>query len=676
MISSILNEVRKESKFETPTAKAITAKAITAKAMSAYNRTPDLNDMLRNCIAGQGRTSNGKQFVFLCGDYTYKGPYDRNSKKSDNVRRRSDVLKQWGATSVIYPIDFVQDRNGTTWIVYDNLMKDMRLETTYHQESFSQYQYYKIAVDSGLPDLLQFIKMYKRYFFENYDTYDLVLSFVYLYILGSGDAGLYNVIIDNDKHQIWIIDYDEDRSAANKNSSESMFYFTKPPSKDIEWFQHTGHHYKRIADHLYGIRETYPEYTAKMDNAIWLLDTWYQDWEQRYSSFAPKQPIRQQSESAENFGQMYAAHRNAKTYSGFDFGVAKSALQKYIRRGITDKALMVATEMYRIWEVEVLDGIKARSLLTNFINRLCVIAVEDIGVANMSLAVSVVHYFSTNYVSGQLVPPLDEVLYIVTEMCKSKKTRISSHVKNIYTVDKCIGYAFTKWKFTRDTAYTDEINQFIDQNFNDPVLSSESNTLKELALAFFYRLKQKDYNAVAWLNYYIKNLQDPQKRAKYEKDSEASTMIQTNDKNRITYYVDSKPVKILKGNPMIIIWDLMNRLYSREALNILRQFYFNNIKKVDTFAFLMIAVVAIINNVDYQYIDFINKGIDQNEVQRYLRGDYHLVINEDYVFDKHTKGGVGGNKSLGYFRRESSHVENEDMRFHIEAFYDTYVNCY
>ena len=70
---------------------------------------------------------------------------------------------------------------------------------------------------------------------------------------------------------------------------------------------------------------------------------------------------------------------SSKTYSGLDLDVVKSALQKYIRRNMPQKALLSAIELYRFGEV---GGIAA---VTNMYNRLAIIANEDIGPANLSL---------------------------------------------------------------------------------------------------------------------------------------------------------------------------------------------------------------------------------------------------------------------------------------------------
>src|SRR6516162_10560953 len=69
------------------------------------------------------------------------------------------------------------------------------------------------------------------------------------------------------------------------------------------------------------------------------------------------------------------------TFSGYAIDVVKSAMQKYIRRNMVEKALISMIELYRMPEV---DG-DAKSIQSNMFNRLAVIAAEDIGPSNVKL---------------------------------------------------------------------------------------------------------------------------------------------------------------------------------------------------------------------------------------------------------------------------------------------------
>lgn len=661
---------------------------------------PTVEELIQKCPVGQQRTSKGKQFVFICGDYVYKGPFNLSDSngKFQNLKERSDFMKKWGAKDILLPTSFIENNRREGWVVYKNLSKDMPTVTEIHQESFSNYSYPIVTKKSNIPKLLDFIKENQDYFFSNYDTYNLVLSYVYLFLFNTGDAGLYNVLIDDSKHQMYIIDYDETRKDVDIESLNELFYLTKSPAKEIRWFENTGIHYAKIYEKISEIRSDYPPGAfAKFDQTLFLLEKYYNLWNEKYGkSFSQKinqksnqinqahkiHKISQVSQIGEiseirggEIGKMVAAYRNSKTFSGYDFGVAKSALQKYIRRGTTGKALMVATEMYRMSELfHTSQSTVAKTNFTNFINRLCVIAAEDIGVANMPLCCSVIDYFNKTYKNDRIPPPIGEILVIVKELCESKKTRICSHAKNVYFNDECTEYARQKWEFEKDTEYTPEISEFISQNWKLGVLNRADDEMKNLCLAFLFRLKNKDFNCFAWLGYFISGLQ----LEKNEKKKISRNLnLRHLDQKRITFRRLGKEFNTNGNSPFILLWEVMQNLYNTAALNIFRDFFFSELGKDDTLIFLMVPIVAIIYDVPYGEISFQGRTLKREFVQKMMSGNYELNIDEDYIYDKHTKGGKRDDGAAGikYFRQQSSHVENEDMKFRIESFFDTYVNC-
>lgn len=116
--------------------------------------------------------------------------------------------------------------------------------------------------------------------------------------------------------------------------------------------------------------------------------------------------------------------RDVKTYSGFEFDLAKSALQKYIRRGMLKKALYLACEldMFRIIP-------ECKAQFTNFYNRLRIILLEDIGLANpegvLEIAKSLSLYREEKTQKTSLL-----ISDIINKMCKSPHCRFYSHVRN------------------------------------------------------------------------------------------------------------------------------------------------------------------------------------------------------------------------------------------------------
>ena len=77
--------------------------------------------------------------------------------------------------------------------------------------------------------------------------------------------------------------------------------------------------------------------------------------------------------------------RNEVSWNGFGSDVMKSGLQKYIRRGITEKALFCAGELDLF--KEALE--RGETIRTNFLHRLMVIYLED--VANLEIFNDIEH---------------------------------------------------------------------------------------------------------------------------------------------------------------------------------------------------------------------------------------------------------------------------------------------
>ena len=74
-------------------------------------------------------------------------------------------------------------------------------------------------------------------------------------------------------------------------------------------------------------------------------------------------------------------YRQQVTWNGHKADVMKSGLQKYIRRGVVDKALFCAGELDLFKEAP--EKAQGEGIRTNFLHRLIVIFIED--VENMSL---------------------------------------------------------------------------------------------------------------------------------------------------------------------------------------------------------------------------------------------------------------------------------------------------
>ena len=131
-------------------------------------------------------------------------------------------------------------------------------------------------------------------------------------------------------------------------------------------------------------------------------------------------------------GKAVALHNHSVDFSGVAIDVRKSDVQKAIRRGLTKQAIgsfIAGFELVHLFPEsdETNEHRVAKSVQTNFINRLIVILVEDVGLANPRLvkyALPVLFGMST----GKRKRDLDTLCGIIVCMCESEKSRLCSHL--------------------------------------------------------------------------------------------------------------------------------------------------------------------------------------------------------------------------------------------------------
>ena len=112
------------------------------------------------------------------------------------------------------------------------------------------------------------------------------------------------------------------------------------------------------------------------------------------------------------------------TVNGYKFDIAKSGLQKYIRRGNQEKALYVAAELDLFRWIT-----KGKTCVTNFANRLRVILLEDIGLACPQILIDADERLKKWEMSKNLSTDL---LALVSEMCTCPHSRFYSHLRSYF----------------------------------------------------------------------------------------------------------------------------------------------------------------------------------------------------------------------------------------------------
>jgi len=135
-------------------------------------------------------------------------------------------------------------------------------------------------------------------------------------------------------------------------------------------------------------------------------------------------------------GRMCTKFRSETTYDGYTMSVVKSAIQKYIRRGNEEKAVLCARGIDRFAEME-----GGERLRTNLFHRLQIIYLEDIGHGN-PLVFPFLNTWIKNVMRERKNPNRDRAQerkwleLIVRNLCRSRKTRSCSYMNGICQFDQ------------------------------------------------------------------------------------------------------------------------------------------------------------------------------------------------------------------------------------------------
>ena len=128
-------------------------------------------------------------------------------------------------------------------------------------------------------------------------------------------------------------------------------------------------------------------------------------------------------------------YRTEKSIGGFNLSVLKSALQKYIRRGETVKALQAVREFhsFSLATDDVESGGRLKSIRTNYVHRLMVITLEDIGdVEFAAQAFPMLDKISQFSFGGSITKELESNFVMLA--CSWPKSRSGSHAKAVASI--------------------------------------------------------------------------------------------------------------------------------------------------------------------------------------------------------------------------------------------------
>jgi hypothetical protein len=331
-----------------------------------------------------------------------------------------------------------------------------------------------------------------------------------------------------------------------------------------------------------------------------------------------------------NIGKMqYLGPFNSMTFSGLNVDVVKSALQKYIRRNVEEKAVLAGFELYRM-------SVLHESFRTNLYHRLAIIAAEDIGPANIGLVIFTIQLVLAKNRNPEMLGAL------IQSLAKSPKTRVMSHLH--WGLVDCKGRKKAK-----------SLGVQIDELASEEDLSSKEvqwdprdpQKLRIYLEIFRRRLMTGSLSALIWLHYYALASKD------------------------IKIYPRNIRPRRRQTNPMIAIWEVLKEFLPPAVWEALIDCY---LSISENMPFLMCAIVCILYNVEYRPFDITQlygAWVNEESASHILAGNYILEV-DDYVIDRHTRRGRLNGKNMKDFVTEGSKISPEDQRFVTPIFKTVY----
>lgn len=307
-------------------------------------------------------------------------------------------------------------------------------------------------------------------------------------------------------------------------------------------------------------------------------------------------------------GKMSMKYRNEKTPVGMDYGVAKSALQKYIRRGKEEEALKIAGELHAFSEI----GKEGRRYEKNFWHRLMIIFMEDIGIGNYGLWSYMIEWMNELLKERESENPNMEkeeriLEKMIVNMCRSKKTRSCSFLKSLCELNE------------KDV---EKINEEKEEELEEIKKGEEEGGMKELSEA----LRKKSALSVIYLQ---KEFEKGVRNAKYMKMVEGCIEQYYSMEHGKKW---KKEILKMKEGNLLYILPLCNYLYGSEELQL------------------------------------VEEGELKGRLPRITEGEEVAMLElPEYVYDKHVGKNRSQTRSSGeYFAKESSKVMPEVIRMPID----------
>lgn len=320
----------------------------------------------------------------------------------------------------------------------------------------------------------------------------------------------------------------------------------------------------------------------------------------------------------------------SKVRGGIDVDIAKSALQKAIRRGDLDLACTMALRMNEFLNIE--DGKAVRS---NMLNRIPVIAGEDIGMANLDTILKLDEWLDrVRSVDSDLT-----LVRMIVLLCKSEKSRLGSHVNAVF------------YQAVSSPNYFERL---------DALRPSVLVTMKNIESLTFEKvmIEGEDGLLLSRVFYLLKNaVSDDEKLATF---FYIRHLVNSENKYKISRGYPKK--RMILSEPVYFIWNEMLTSCKRDrklVLTILYKWFLNENER-NIYLVLGLFVYFYFEEVEWKKIDVSSVIEEMGGLEKIkFRAMNEMVEIPEYVVDKHTKKGRSSGKTSVDFAVEGAVVENE-----------------
>ena len=327
-------------------------------------------------------------------------------------------------------------------------------------------------------------------------------------------------------------------------------------------------------------------------------------------------------------------YRYSLTINNIPFDVAKSALQKYIRRGIVDKAQYIMSDIYLMnWTPN------SQGSLTNFFNRLRIIYLEDISIAAPGLIYMVNDILPID-------PPYNITILsnhlpcLVKCMSTSLHTRCYSHIRSWFKINNPDLPPSPKYHYKLGE----------DENTVIDVPIKRTLTLRQVVDAFIWCMENKKIETYYWMHHIL----------------------------------EKERVKVKRYNSTrsgFLIFDILNKINmisDRKTFDICINWYKHMSMKEQFLCVVHPVMLYVLSDDVSRYVPNpspTNYDVFYNAYNKSLLNQ-NIIINT-YVYDKHTAIGRGKEMNRGYadFAFEGSLVAYDLELFpqYAQTYMDNYL---